>query len=111
MTKNTYTVAVFLYGASGEQGAMATLTGQEAETAIRAFEAGRTLSFAFEDDGVTGTGYIPYHAIGHLLITTASEEVTVTDAFCEEASSDEGGSDEGGSDEGGGEDPKSDGGK
>lgn len=111
MTKNTYTVAVFLYGASGEQGAMATLTGQEAETVIRDFEAGRMLTFTTSEEGVTGTGYVPYHAIGRLVITTASEEVTVTDAFCAEASSDEGGSEGGGSDEGGGEGPKSDGGK
>lgn len=103
MTKNTYTVAVFLYG---EQGALATVTGQEAETVIRDFEAGRMLTFTTSEEGVTGTGYIPYHAIGRLLITKNSEEVTVTDAFCGETSSDEGGSDEGG-----GEDPKTDGGK
>ena len=105
MTKNTYTVAVFLYG---EQDALATVTGQEAETVIRDFEAGRMLTFTTSEEGVTGTGYIPYHAIGHLLVTKNSEEVTVTDAFCP---TEEGGSDEGGSDEGGGEDPKEDGGK
>lgn len=103
MTKNTYTVAVFLYG---EQDALATVTGQEAETVIRAFEAGRTITFTFEQGGITATGYIPYHAIGHLAVTKTSSEVTVTDAFCGETSSDEGGSDEGG-----GEGPKEDGGK
>ena len=98
MTKNTYTVAVFPYG---EQTAIATVTGQEAETVIRDFEAGRMITFTFEEDGVTGTGYIPYHAIGHLAVTKTSEEVTVADEFCGETSSDEGGSDEGG-----GEGPK-----
>lgn len=105
MTKNTYTVAVYLYGVSNEHTPLTTVTGQEAETVIRDFEAGRMITFTFEEDGVTGTGYIPYHAIGHLLITKTSSEVTVEDAFCAETSSDEGGSeggsDEGGSDEGG----------
>lgn len=93
MTKNTYTVAVFLYG---EQDALATVTGQEAETVIRDFEAGRMLTFTTSEEGVTGTEYMPYHAIGQLEVTKTSSEVTVADEFC-------GGSDEGGSDEGGGE--------
>lgn len=104
MTKNTYTVAVSRYG---EQGALATVTGQEAETVIRDFEAGRMLTFTASEEGVTGTGYIPYHAIGHLAVTKTASEVTVTDAFC--GGSDEGGG--GGSDEGSGEGPKEDGGR
>lgn len=55
-----------------------------ASMAIEQFKAGRDIEIPYEDDGVIGTGYIPYHSVLYIIVSEEKTSETIEDAFCAE---------------------------